>query len=184
MFRPRLPRRPAIRAAAARRAHPALRVLRQANRLFEQGQYAQAYPIFRRLAEGADEQGMPIQAANLYVQAARARVEMGSAADAVMLARRAIQLLVGAGRRERVSVLFPGLIERLEEKGYREQAVDLRAEVAALLGAVRPATSSVLRGMLPPKCPSCGATARADEVTWIDDRSAECCYCGSVIQAE
>jgi hypothetical protein len=184
MFRPRLPRRPAVRAAAARRVHPALRVLRQANRLVEQGQYAQAYPIFRRLAEGADEQGMPIQAANLYLQAARARVEMGSADDAATLARRAIQLLVAAGRKERIGVLLPGLVERMHDKGYREQAVDLRAETAALLGAVQPATAPVLRGMLPAKCPSCGAPARADEVTWIDDRSAECCYCGSVIQAE
>ncbi len=184
MFRSRLPRRPVIRPVAARRVHPALRMLRRANRLMEQGQYAQAYPVFRRLAEGADEQGMPIQAANLYLQAARARIEMGSAVDAVTLARRAIQLLVGAGRRERVGMLLPGLVERLDDKGHREQAVDLRAEVAALLGTTKPVSAPAWRGMLPAKCPSCGAPARADEVTWIDDRSAECCYCGSVIQAE
>ena len=184
MFRPRLPRRPVIRPAVARRVHPALRALRQANRLMEEGQYAQAYPIFRRLAEGADEQGMPIQAANLYLQAARARIEMGSATDAVTLARRAVQLLIGAGRRQRVSMLLPGLVERLEDKGHHQQAVDLRAEVVALLGTTQVAPVPVRRGILPARCPSCGAPARPDEVTWIDDRTAECCYCGSVIQAE
>ena len=57
---------------------PALRALRQAHRLMDAGQYAQAYPILKRLADGAVKRGRPGRAAALYVRAARARLEMGS----------------------------------------------------------------------------------------------------------
>ena len=149
----------------------------------EEGAYEQAFPIFRRLADGAAERGMPVRAANLYLQAARARLEMGGGQDAAALARRAIALLVRAGQQERVGVLLPRIIEALESRGYHDQAVDLRAEASALMGGEGPAAVRA-RGALPAKCPSCNGPVRSDEVTWIDDRSAECIYCGSTIRAE
>jgi len=36
---------------------------------------------------------------------------------------------------------------------------------------------------LPEKCSSCGAGIRPNEVKWLDDVTAECHYCGSVIKA-
>jgi hypothetical protein len=158
-------------------------MLRRANRLMENGQYAQAYPLLRRLAEGAARHGMPVRAANLYLRAARARLEMGGAQDAVELARRAIQLLISAGQTERLRTLLPRMIDELERRGHREQAVALRAEMTALLGGAEPGAVAPERGALPPKCPSCNGPVRTDEVTWIDVRSAECAYCGSTIQA-
>ena len=49
-------------------------MLRRANRLMESGRYAQAYPLLKRLADGAARHGMPVRAANLTLRAARARL--------------------------------------------------------------------------------------------------------------
>jgi len=179
MIRPRFPRRPPMR-----RAHPALRALRQAHRLMETGQYAQAYPILKRLADGAAERGMLVRAAQLYLQAGHARLKMGSGSDAAALARQAIETLVRAGRAERANALLARAIQALKDAGYHDEAVGLRAEVAALTGESRVPAPSVRRGVLPTKCPSCNGPVRPDEVEWIDERTAECAYCGSVVQTE
>jgi tetratricopeptide (TPR) repeat protein len=160
-------------------------MLRRANYLMETGQYEQAYPPLKRLADGAMQHGMPVRAANLYLQAARARLQTGSAQDAADLARRAISLLARVGQVERVRRLLPRMVDDLEKRGYYDQAVALRAEITALLGSVDAAAPSPSqRGTLPAKCPSCNAPARADEVDWVDNSSAECVYCGSVIRTE
>jgi hypothetical protein len=150
----------------------------------ETGQYEQAYPLLRRLADGAMRRGMPVRAANLYLQAARACLEMGRAQDAVDLARRAISLLAKIGQVERLRGLLPRMVGALERRGHYDQAVALRAEITALLGSAETAVPSPppQQGTLPAKCPSCNAPARADEVDWIDNDSAECVYCGSVIR--
>jgi tetratricopeptide (TPR) repeat protein len=180
----RRPRRLLSRRRRFARRHPALRVLRRVHRLLDDRQYAEAYPILDRLAEDAAQLGMPVQAANLYLQAARACLEMGDAQDAVALARRAIQLLVDAGQGARVTVLLPRLIQALNDRGFPDQAAALRAEVEALAGAPQAATPPPRHGRLPARCPSCNGPVRADEVVWINSQSAECVYCGSVIQAE
>jgi hypothetical protein len=147
-------------------------------------QYAQAYPLFKRLAEGAARRGMPIRAANLYVQASRARLEMGSAKDAAELARRAIHLLREAGQGERVRALLPRMIATLENKGYHDEAVALQAEITALLGSAHPTPAIDQRGTLPARCPSCSGPVHPDQVTWVDATGAECAYCGSMIRRE
>jgi hypothetical protein len=159
--------------------------LRRAHRFMESGQVDQAFPIFKRLADGAAQRGMLLRAAPLYFQAARARLEMGGAREATEFARRGLQLLVQAGRIERARAALSRLTKTLEEKGFQNQAVTLRAELAALLGGGYEVTpSSDRRGSLPPKCPSCNGPVRSDEVDWIGDSSAECVYCGSAIQVE
>ena len=182
--RPPLRRRRPMRRLAAGPREAALRMLRRANHLMETGQYEQAYPLLKQLAEGAERLGMPVRAANLYLQAARARLEMGDAQAAVDLARRAIQLLDRSGQVDRLRRPLPRLVEELERRGHHDQAVALRAEITALLGGAEAEAPPPQRGTLPPNCPSCNAPARADEVDWIDDNSAECVYCGSVIQTE
>ena len=181
MFRRKPPgRRPGRQGRKSRQA--ALRALRRAHRLMEAGQYEQAFPVLKRLADGAARHGMLVKAAHLYLQAAHARLEMGSAPDAVELADRAVQLLVNAGQVGRIRSLLPRMIRALEEKGHHDQAVVLRAEVEALLGGERPAPPLAQRGALPAKCLSCNGPLRADQVEWIDHHSAECVYCGSVVQ--
>jgi hypothetical protein len=165
-----------------------LRALRRVHRQLETGQFAQAYPTLKRLAEGADKREMPVQAATLYVQAARARVLMAApgahnaAWDAVELGARAVYLLSNAGRIARAQSLSAQMLRLLERKNYHEQAVELRAQGTALLGArvERPTVPDVA---LPKNCPSCNAPLRADEVEW-DAQNAECAYCGAVVLAQ
>jgi hypothetical protein len=138
---------------------------------------------------------MPVQASTLYAHAARARIEMAApgsanaAWDAVALGQRALHLLANAGRTARAQALLARTLQILDDKGYHEQAVTLRAEGAALLGTSAEGTScaeigSAARAVLPTSCPSCNAPLRSDEVEWIDARSAECATCGSVVRAE
>ena len=181
--RPLRRRRPPLRRAQPGPRRAVLQKLRQANRLMESGQYEQAYPLLRQLATGAERHDMPVRAANLTFRAARARLEMGDAQESVDLARHAIELLVAAGQAERVRGALPRMIEELEKRGYSDQAVVLRAEVAALLGGSGAAPPPLQRRTLPAQCPSCSGPVRADQVMWIDEHSAECAYCGSTIQA-
>jgi hypothetical protein len=159
-----------------------LRALRQAHRLMEVGQYAQAYPVFKRLGDGAARGEMSLRAAHLYVQAAYARLEMGGAQDAAALAEHAIRLLAGAGRVDRAAVLLPCLIQSLKEQGSHDLAVSLRAEIAALSG-VETRSTAEHRGALPARCPSCNGPLRSDEVDWIDGKSAACASCRSFVRA-
>ncbi len=179
------PRR-VLRQAGPR--HAGLRMLRRANQMMETGQFAQAYPLLLRLADVAAARGMPIRAAHLYLRAARARLEMGGAEDAFDLARRAIRLMIDAGQVGRLRGLLPGIIDAFEQGGYHDQAVALRAEGRALLGAEAGQPPAPAAAKLPARCPSCNAPVRADEVTWAGEGRgrpvAECAYCGSVLQAE
>jgi hypothetical protein len=176
------PRR-VLRQAGPR--HAGLRMLRRANQMMETGQFAQAYPLLLRLADVAAARGMPVRAAHLYLRAARARIEMGGAEDAFDLARRAIRLMVDAGQAERLRGLLPGVVDAFEQQGYHDQAVALRAEGRALLGAEAGQPPAPAAAKLPARCPSCNAPVRAGEVTWVGGGPvAECAYCGSVLQAE
>jgi len=166
-----------------------VRELRRVHRQLASGQYAQAYPTLRRLADRVAERRMPVQAATLYAQAARARIEMAApgahnaAWDTVELGQRLLHLLSDAGRIARAQRLLAQMLQLLERKNYREQAVELRAQGTALLGA-RVQGPPPPQAALPTDCPSCGAPLRSDEVEWLNDQSAECAYCGSVVSAK
>jgi hypothetical protein len=164
------------------RQQATLRALKQAHRLMEAGQYARAYPVFKRLGDGAARREMSARAAHLYVQAAHARLEMGGGQDAAALAQHAIRLLAGAGRVDRAAVLLPRLIQSLKERGHYDLAVSLRAEIAALSG-VKTRSVAEHQGTLPARCPSCHGPLRPDEVDWIDGQSAACASCGSAVRA-
>jgi hypothetical protein len=170
------------RAVTGARKQAALRALRRAQRLMETGQYAQAYPALKRLANSAARDEMPARAAHLYVQAARARLEMGGASDAANMAQCAVQLLAGAGQVDRAGILLARLIQAMRTQGRHDLAVSLRAQVAALVGRT-PQAASARQGALPARCPSCAGPIRPDEVSWIDDRNAACGFCGAVVGA-
>ena len=190
MSRPRRPHRPPPRKPG--RADPEQgfgrtlrRELRRVHRQLAAGQHAQAYPTLRRLAEGAAEREMPVQAATLYAQAAQARVRMAApgahnaAWDAVGLGQRALYLLSEEQETSRAHALLAQMLQALERKGYTEQAVELRAAGTALLGAKTEAPQP--QAALPATCPACNAPLCADEVAWRSKRSAACAYCGASI---
>jgi hypothetical protein len=175
-------------------------MLARANRLFDQGKFVEAAPIFDRLAQGAAERGMLNRAGDLYLQSARCHLEMGEASLAVERGKQALRLFGQAGLFGKIERLMPRMVEALQEKGYRAEAEALRQEVRARLAEVppgrrmppgahlaRPALSAVegppmARQELPAKCSACGAPVKPDDVTWLDPQTAECPYCGSVLK--
>jgi hypothetical protein len=57
---------------------------------------------------------------------------------------------------------------------------NIPANIAATLAQSSQTPQSPAK--LPPKCPYCGATVSPREVDWLDDQTAACIYCGSVLQ--
>jgi len=167
-------------------------MLARGNRLFNQGKFAKAAPIFERLAEGAAERGMLNRAGDLYLQSARCHLEMGKATLAVERGKQALYLFGRAGLIGKIERLMPRMVEALQEKGYQAEAEALRQEVEARLAEVpsgrwpppgaRPARPATAHRELPAKCLACGASIKPDDVTWLDPQTAECPYCGSVLK--
>jgi hypothetical protein len=173
------------------------RMLARADRLFNQGEFAEAAPILDRLARGADERGMLNRAGDLYLQSARCHLEMGKATLAVERGKHALRLLGRAGLFGKIERLMPRMVEALQEKGHQAEAEALRQEVEARLAEVPPerrappgahpaawppTTRPMARRELPAKCSACGAPVKPDDVTWLDPQTAECPYCGSVLR--
>lgn len=166
-----------------RRVRP-LRALARAKRLFRQGRFDQAAEIFDQLAHGAEINGLLDRAGDLHLQAARCYLKLEDIDAADERATKAIRLFLRAGRPGKVRRLLPKVMAALERKGRRAEAEELRREVEALIaplpGGLVPGH---MPGELPAKCSSCGAPVKPNEVNWLDPRSAECPYCGSVIKA-
>lgn len=179
-----------------RRPRPRQMLLR-ANKLFDQGEFAEAAPIFERLAEGAAERGMLNRAGDLYLQSARCHLEAGNAPLAVEQGKQALHLFGRAGLIGKIERFMPRMVEALQEKGYEAEATALRQEVEARLAEIPPerrappgvrltawpfAARGMARRELPAKCSACGGPVKPDDVTWLDPQTAECPYCGSVLK--
>ncbi len=182
--RPRLPRRRLpgrpVPAPAARRA---LRRLRHAHGLLAQGQSSEAAAIFEDLAAKAARRGIP-RAPQLYLQAGRAWVDGGDPARGLASLEQGLLMMARSGNVAKAGAMTGRVLAELRARGLEEEALRLEAALSeAFPGldlAQRPAPS---RGQLPTNCPQCGGSLRPDEVEWMDERTAECAYCGSLVAA-
>jgi hypothetical protein len=163
----------------------------EAHRLFAEGQPAAAAPLFVELAGMAHSLNMPRRAAQMHLQAARSFAASGNKAAVLEQARAALQVLIGAELAEEATLVLPRLVREMRERGMTAEAGILQHEIQEQLGlsaeewgeaSAPPAKPA--RGRLPAKCPGCGGPVRSDEVEWIDEHSAECVYCGSVLPTE
>lgn len=172
-------------------------MLMRATQLFDQGEFAEAAPIFERLAEGAAERGMLNRAGDLYLQSARCYLEARKVTLAVERGKQALHLFGRAGLFGKIERLMPRMVEALREKGYQAEAEALQQEVEARLAEIPPerrappgarpaawpfAARGMARRELPAKCSACGGPVKPDDVTWLDPQTAECPYCGSVLK--
>ena len=176
----RRPRRPGGRGE---------RLLNQANRLMAAGEYIQAGAIFERLARGAVQRGIP-RAPFLFVRAGQAYLEGGEQPKGFTLVKHGLKLLAEAGRWGELYRVGHRTLETLEEKGFSKEAERL----AAWLDEVLPEDSEQAKGLrlessqahpiLPTTCPSCGGPLDPAVVSWRDEVTAECLFCGSMVRAE
>jgi hypothetical protein len=165
-----------------------LPLLIEAHRLFAAGQPAEAARLFAQLAEKAEADGNLPRAAQMHLEAARSLLMVNDGQAAVAHARAALQLFTQIGSLGPAEAVYQRTLQELRARGMRAEAdaleQDLRSEFSQAAAPPAPGvTPSPARGRLPVKCPQCGGPMRGDEVEWIDDHSAECLYCGSVVQA-
>jgi hypothetical protein len=73
----------------------------------------------------------------------------------------------------------------MEALGMSEEREALEKEIQELLsqsGISLSARAQEEKPRLPGKCPQCGGTVHPQEVEWIDERTASCDYCGSILE--
>jgi DNA-directed RNA polymerase subunit RPC12/RpoP len=195
-------RRPLRRAWTARRtwaqsplAASARRELVRANRLMEIGDFTNAAVLYSQLARKLHDLGHPRQAAHLYIQAARAKTLSGQLQPAQEFFQQGLSIFADVELWESFEHIGSRILVELRQQGHGQTADALSRWMQIIRQnqsptppggskPLKPQNPPLAQGSLPLKCPSCGATVRSDEVQWIDDRHAECGYCGSTLEAE
>lgn len=183
MFRRRpLRRRFTGRVPPRRRA--ALKRLQRAHHLMSEGSFREAGKIFEELAQGAAKRNLP-RAPQLFLQAGQAFIKAGEHQDGVELLRRGLHLMARMGQFRRLPAVSQRVFGELEALGMSEEREALEKEIQEMLsqrGISLSAITQEEKPRLPGKCPQCGGTVHPQEVEWIDERTASCDYCGSILE--
>ncbi len=159
------------------------RALRQAEALMQQGEFAEAGERFSRLAEAAEERGIP-RAPQLHLRAAQAWLKAGDMARAEDHLWRGLQSMANASRWAQLARVGERVVQELQAENQAALAARVEDWLRATLPAGIQAAAAIGRPSLPTHCPACGGPVRPDEVDWLDTRTAECAFCGSPIHAE
>ncbi len=186
--RPMGGRRPPMRGGM-RPGGPGQHMLNRAHKCMSNGQHAQAAEIFQEMAVRAQDRGHLGHAPNLFLQAARAFLLAGLIDQGMDLLRRGLDLLAKTRRWPALHRNGLRAVEQLKELGKEQEAQEISAWLDQALAdhpeAKAPlSASSAKPKKLPAKCPYCGASVNPSDVKWFDNNTAECAYCGSMLDAE
>jgi hypothetical protein len=164
--------------------------LAQAHALFAASRFAEATAAFEKIAAAAQTNGNP-RAARFYALAARASWRAGNLPHGMELIKTSLGLLSAMGALEVFNVVASNAIRDLTTLGHAKEAEDVRKLAAQTpgweelpIGGGPAEVAEAQKAVLPASCPKCGATVRPDEIEWIDERTAECAYCGTPLRAE
>ncbi len=158
-------------------------ILQEANFAFSKGEYGRAAELFEQIARAADGRGGP-RAPLFHLQAGRARVLAGQAALGIPSLKRGLELLAQRGQFPRLRRFGTRTVNELIEHGLKSEAGEIVAWLESVLPKATSIEATAKRPALPTHCPSCGAPLRPDEVEWLDEVTAECGYCGSLVKDE
>jgi hypothetical protein len=161
-----------------------LEILVHANEFYSNGKAGEAGPLFEKLAGQLETGNHPRRAANLYAQAAHAFADNQDETRTLVCARKALTLFTKYRMTQRTPVFFANITQKYEALGMGVALTALQAEYGSTSPVELPKPGEGLErnaGHLPPICRGCGAPVRSNEVYWIDNSSAECIYCGSVL---
>lgn len=161
--------------------------LMQANQLMRQGDPLQAAAIFSETAAELNQRNHPRLAANVYTRAAHAFVEGGNADAALGSARQALLLFTQHGMDERASMFSANISRKMSERGMSAAVEKLQQEFGARTApgpGTSPRASQPGRGILPTNCSRCGAPLHPEDITWLNENTFECAYCGSQVRSE
>ena len=161
--------------------------LQRANQLLAGGQYEAAAEIFEQFAGGALARNGP-RAPWFFLQAGHARILAGQVPAGMAHLRQGLALIAGRGQYQRLYHAGMRFATELKARGKPVEAKEIEDYLKTSLPAGFAPGSGPAAGkpkpVLPTTCPGCGGPVRSDEVEWVDDVTAECPYCGSVVRAE
>jgi hypothetical protein len=183
MFR-RRPFRRRVPGPVPARRRAGLERLQRANQLMSEGSFNEAGRIFEELAAGAARMRIP-RAPQLFLQAGNAMIKAGEIDHGITLLGRGFHLMERMGQYQRLPVASQRVLNELESLGLDQEREALEKEIQQLLaqkGLSLSAETQHHKPRLPGKCPQCGGTVHPNEVEWIDERTASCDYCGSILE--
>jgi len=171
--------------AAAALTPAQMNAIRQVNQLAANGKFVEAAGILTLLAQQMESSNHPRRAANFHAQAAHLYADGGDPVQSLVHARAALKLFIQYQMVNRTPRFYANITQKMRNRGMPVVAAQLEKEFGTVVGSL-PAQAQIpgqpAHGRLPSSCPQCGAPARSDEVEWIDNASAECMFCGGVIQ--
>lgn len=162
-----------------------IEALARAHQLYQSGQFKEAALIFAQQAQEMEASRHFRRAANLHAQAAHAYADGGDEAQALIHAKAALTQFLELRMLERAPRFYTNITNKMRARGMNNQANILMNQFGDRVGALPVSTQPLPnkpKGLLPPVCPHCGGQVRSDEVEWVDPNSAECIYCGSILQ--
>ena len=188
--RPLRPRRP-IRQQRINPRRPVPPKLREANRLFQNGDYKQAAKLFRELADKAVQRGIP-QAPNLYLKSGSAYLKCEKEDLGEKYIFKALDLLLERKKWAYLRRATENISKRLKDEGFSDlsKKVDdwtmknVPDNIKDSEIWTNPGISSRVTTKLPSNCQNCGANVNPKEVEWVESRYAVCGYCGSIINGD
>ena len=158
-------------------------ILQEANFAFTKGEYGRAAELFEQIARVADGRGGS-RAPLYHLQAGRSRVLAGQAALGIPSLKRGLELLAERRQLGRLHQAGTRILAELNQRGLKNEAVAFEKWMKSLIPDTPTVESPARRPILPTDCPSCGAPLRPDEVDWLDEVTAECGFCGSLVREE
>jgi hypothetical protein len=157
--------------------------LLKAQELFSQGDYLPAAQICENVAREGIGQGVR-QGPRLLILAGRGYLLAGEREKGMACYRDAFSTMARNGRWFGLNIVSRQAIKQLIEDGFQSEADELSTYTNAIPSAQRSTIENSPRVQLPTNCPSCGAPIRSDQVDWVDQATAECPYCGSLVRGE
>ena len=180
-------RRPIRKLSSHRRIPP---ILREANRLYQAGEFEKAAFLYIDLAERAEINTMP-QAANLYLRAGISFLKDANFNPAEIQLNKSLELCIENKRWQQLDRIIGVASLELEAVGQIELLDKLRAWVQDQLPedyqkesthAGREVTLKKVK--LPAHCPNCGGPVQPNEIEWYDNENPICAFCGSILRDE
>ena len=188
--RPFRPRRPITRQQVnTRRPIPAK--LREANRLFEIGEYKKAGDLFREIAEKTQQRGIP-QAPNLYLKGAISLIKSGEIMTGEEILFKGLDLLITRKKWAQLRRASDFTSKMFKDEGFSETAAKIDEWVSKQVPeTIRNSDLWTKTGVsrnpqikLVSNCQNCGANVNPKEIDWIESSYAVCAYCGSILTAD
>lgn len=159
-------------------------MLRRANQLMANGDYANAESAFYDLAKRAENK-FPQHAPAMYIQAGRAAILSNQTKKGLAHFRSGLTLLGTERRFARLEKIGNIILAELRERGLNAEADEIEEVLKNNLPSFDTSKQNLQtkkQANLPTHCPSCGAIIKPNEVDWLDDVTAECEYCGSPVR--